>query len=1160
MNPASNVSVAFPAIQSPEETKGREPAAPPEPAYAELMTTSNFSFLRAGSSPEELVIQAVSMGHSGLGLCDRNSFAGVVRAYVAMRDLRENPRFGQQAKRLRYVVGTRLVFADGTPDIIAYPGDRAAYGRLCRLLTIGNTREVGGKRAVKGECTLNFSDLAEFAEGQLFILQVDEERWEVGERSLHVLARIAPGRVWLAANYNFKGRDRMRLNRLADLALRVGVPMIAVNDVLYHHADRRVLQDVVTCIREHMTIFEAGQRLEQNSERCLKSPSEMSRLFHEHPDAIAQTQKLLARITFSLDELKYNYPEETVGNGETAQETLVRLAWEGAKRRYPEGIPFKVKRGVLRELKLIEELHYAPYFLTVRDIVHFSRYECGILCQGRGSAANSVVCFCLEITEVDPMVGNLVFGRFLSTERLEPPDIDVDFEHERREEVMQYIYRKYTRERTGLTATVVTYRSKGALREVAKVFGISSDMIDAMNQMSWGWYSKGLTEEQIRQLGFDPDEPTLMKVLDLASELMGFPRHLSQHVGGFVITRDRLDHLIPISNAAMDDRTVVEWDKNDLDALKILKVDVLALGMLSCLRRAFDLMKQHYRQELTLAGVLNEEKLDAKRRENGEQALSDRVYAMTHRADTVGVFQIESRAQMSMLPRLKPKTFYDLVIEVAIVRPGPIQGGMVHPYLKRRLNREKPNYPSKELRAVLERTLGIPLFQEQAMQIAVVGAGFTAGEADQLRRAMATWKRNGKIELFRQRFITGMTDRNYPKDFAERCFKQIEGFGDYGFPESHAASFALLVYVSCWLKCHYPDVFATALLNSQPMGFYKPAQIVRDAIEHGVEVREVDINLSGVENTLEGGAWPAAEHIWPRHAEMKDDIWSIKAVRLGFTRIGGLKKEHAEQIVEHRGDGYRSVRDLWLRTGLAPSVLERLAEADSFNSMGLKRRDALWAVKGLIGTDGAEKLPLFAASERPAPRIEPDADLPIMPLGEAVVQDYQSLSLSLKAHPVSFLRPMLDQRRTLKAERLSEIADGAIVETAGLVLVRQRPGTASGIIFATLEDETGIANIVIWRKVFEANRRVVLSSRLLAVKGQLQREGLVVHIIARQFTDMTPYLLALADGHDMGNAVLSRADEGRGIPQDSRDEAQKRRRETIQRQIRSALPSGRNFH
>ncbi|HEY4201220.1 MAG TPA: error-prone DNA polymerase [Devosiaceae bacterium] len=1138
---------------------GEDTAAPIKPVvlpYAELMVTSNFSFLYSGSHPKELIATAVALGLTGMGLCDRNSLAGVVRAYTALRDLRESQELGQAAKAFRYVVGTRLVFADDTPDIIAYPSDRDAYGRLCKLLTIGNLR------AEKGSCTLYFSDLADYAEGQLFILQADEKRLEKSEETLRALKKLAPQSVWLAANCTYRGQDRMRLAQLADLGRRLRVPLLAVNDVLYHDPGRRVLQDVVTCIREHLTIAEAGRRLQKHAERHLKEPSEMTRLFRRHPEALEATQEFLARIKFTLDQLRYNYPEETVGNGETAQETLERLAWEGARKRYPEGVPEQVKAGVWSELALIAYKRYAAYFLTVHDVVRQARDVLDILCQGRGSAANSMVCYCLGVTEVDPMVGKLVFGRFLSTERNEPPDIDVDFEHERREEVMQYLYNKYSRERTGLTATVVSYRSRGAMRDVAKVFGLSSDMIATLNGMSWGSYDGKPGSSRVRELGFDPDEPTLSKVLDIVGELMDFPRHLSQHVGGFVITRDKLDHLVPIANAAMVDRTVVEWDKDDLDALNILKVDILALGMLTCIRRAFRLMEDHYGQKLTLAGVLDEERKDEGRRRRGEPALSDRVYAMTHRADTIGVFQIESRAQMSMLPRLKPARFYDLVIEVAIVRPGPIQGGMVHPYLKRRLEQEKVEYPSEALKEVLKRTLGIPLFQEQAMQIAIVGAGFTTAKADRLRRAMATFRRNGKIHELKAEFIEGMLANKYTLEFAERCFKQIEGFGDYGFPESHAASFALLVYVSCWLKCHYPDVFACALLNSQPMGFYQPAQIVRDATEHGVEIRPVDINYSGLDSSLEADGRRAAEHLWPRHAEMRDDIRTDRALRLGLTSVSGLKADHMELIVARRGEGYKSVRDLWLRTGLAPAVLEKLAKADAFlDSLKLSRRDALWAVKGLMGADGAETLSLFAAAGLPEARPDSSADLPVMPAGEAVIQDYKALSLSLKGHPVSFLRGQLSAGGIVRAGDIVNVPSGRSIETAGLVLVRQRPGTASGVVFMTLEDETGIANIVVWKKVFDQNRRTILSARLLAVRGQLQREGLVTHLVARSFHDLTPELLKLADGQDVGDGVLARADEvKKGSRPDPRDDAERRRREALDRQTWAALPEGRNFH
>jgi error-prone DNA polymerase len=1101
--------------------------------YAELAAISNFSFLHGGSHPGELVIRAAALGLRGLGLCDRNSLAGVVRAHVAARDVTEiHPDF-------RFVVGVRLVFEDGTPDMLAYPTDRAAYGRLSALLTRGNLR------AEKGECHLRFADLDEFAEGQLFVLMPAPGGTEANDRALARLAELAPGRVWLGAACRYQGDDRAWLNELADLAGRAGVPLLAVGDVLYHDPGRRPLQDVLSCIREHLTIFTAGRRLEKNAERYLKPPGEMARLFREHPEAFAETEALIARISFSLEDLRYNYPEETIGSGETAQQTLERLAWEGANKRYPDGVPYKVKRGLVGELKLIAEKRYAAYFLTVHDLVRFAREERGILCQGRGSAANSTVCFCLGVTEVDPMIGNLVFGRFLSTERDEPPDIDVDFEHERREEVIQYLYGKYGRDRAALTATVITYRSRSALREVGKAFGLSDDAIASLNSMSWGSWGKSIDTEQIGKTGLDLSDPNLAHVLRLADELMGFPRHLSQHVGGFVLTRDRLDHSIPISHAAMQDRTVVEWDKDDLDALGILKVDVLALGMLSCIRRAFELMVWHYGERLSLAGVLRDQ--------------DDRVYAMTRRADTVGAFQIESRAQMSMLPRLRPAEFYDLVIEVAIVRPGPIQGGMVHPYLKRRQGIETQEEVGPELHEVLKRTLGIPLFQEQAMQIAIVAGGFTPGEADQLRRAMATFRRSGTIGKFRDKLVSGMLERGYDQAFAERCFKQIEGFADYGFPESHAASFALLVYVSCWLKCHYPDVFCAAILNSQPMGFYAPAQLVRDAREHGVEVREVDINFSDPDAVLEDGP-PAADRLWRRHEEMRADLRACHAVRLGFASIKGMKRQEAELITARRGAGYDSVRDLWLRTRLPVATLERLAQADAFGSIGLDRRAALWAVRGLKGVYGAELLPLFEAAERPSAAEEEEAGLPAMPLGEEVIHDYRAISMSLKAHPVSFFRDELKARKVVSAADLAECADGQLVETAGLVLVRQRPGTASGVIFMTLEDETGVANIVVWPRVFEKFRRVVLGARFVAIGGKVQKEGLVVHLVARHLSDLTGGLVELADGAEIGAAGLARADEAKSERRDPRAAAAARNVLKARQQAQAALPAGRNFH
>jgi len=1131
---------------------------PPVPDFAELVSTTNFSFLHSGSSPEEMVSAAMHLGLKAFGVTDRNSFAGVVRGYVIARD-RDEDRFPD----FRYLVGVRLCFADGTPDIIAYPTDRVAYGRLCKLLTRGN------QRGEKGKPVLYLTDLfgsgdpvsavehgpsENYAQGQLFILIPDETDWGLTEQTLATLAAKAPGTVWVAGAPRFDGQDRARLNRIDDMAKRHRATMLASNDVRYHERDRRIVQDVVTCIREHLTLESAGFRLAANAERHLKPADEMARLFREHPHAIAETQLFIARIDFSLDQLKYNYPEETVGNGETAQQTLERLAWEGAARRFPRGVPDSIKKTIWTELCLIGFKGYAAYFLTVHDIVQHARYTLKILCQGRGSAANSTVCFCLEITEVNPEAGTLVFGRFISTERDEPPDIDVDFEHERREEVMQYIYKKYGGRRTGLTANVISYRSKSAIRETAKVFGVSDDTVAALNQLHWGWGQK-LDLGDLGMIGLSPDDPVLAQMFEVVKVLRGFPRHLSQHVGGFVITRDSLESLVPIGKTAMDSRQIIEWNKDDIDALAILKVDVLALGMLSCLRRAFALMEEHYGQQLKLVDLLSE---DA----DPDQSKKARVYAMIQRADTLGVFQIESRAQMSMLPRLKPEKFYDLIIEVAIVRPGPIQGNMVHPYLRRRQGLEKPVYYNDKLKAVLERTLGVPLFQEQAMQIAIEGAGFSPGKADSLRRAMAAWRRTGKIAQFGDEFMAGMHANGYPLDFAKNCFAQIQGFAEYGFPESHAASFALLVYASCWLKCHYPDVFATALLNSQPMGFYAPSQIIRDAIEHGVDVRQVQINSSQVEHVLVRPEQErhTGDHVWPQHEDMRHDIWSSRSMLLGFSAVIGLSKHAQQQIVDRRGAGYDSIRDLWLRTQLPIAALEKLAHADAFADLGLNRREALWVVKGLIGTHGADTLPLFEA----AGRVETDADvetnLPKMLMGEEVIHDYSTLSFSLKGHPLQFIRPVLEARRIMRSDQLRDARPGSQVEVAGLVLVRQRPGTAKGIIFATLEDEAGVANVVIWPQVFENNRKTVLGSRMLAVRGKLQREGLVIHIIAEQLTDMTSHLLDLAHGVDIGDRVLARGDEGKSGPYPSRDRNAMIEIEKARRTAYAALPGGRNFH
>src|SRR5262245_6869330 len=1013
------------------------------PRYLEFAVASNFSFLRGASHAEELVLQAAHIGLDGIGLCDRNSVAGVVRGHLIKRE---------QQLALAYHPGARLVFADGTPDILAYPRDRAAWGRLCRLLTRGNLR------AEKGDCILLLGDLMEHIDGLELIVMETSTRWvaapprekwkstngvhdtsaEDQQAKLRLVASsgkpsllaglraAAPGRVRLAAAMLYRGNDRARLAQRVETARRARVPLIAVNDVLYHHPDRRELQDVITCIREHLTIDKAGRRLAVNAERFLKTPDEMARLFRAAPDAVEETLRLDAALSFSLDELRYEYPDEMRAGFATPQEALVHLTWEGAATRYPDGIPDNVRQNLEHELELIARLQYAPYFLTVHDIIGYARSQ-DILCQGRGSAANSSVCFCLGVTEVDPNLHDLLFERFVSADRNEPPDIDVDFEHERREEVIQYIYRRYGRERTGIAATVISYRGRSAIREVGKVFGRSEDTIGALSSSIWGMGGGPVSADALERAGIDLDSPRIRKMRTLVAQIQSFPRHLSQHVGGFVITRTRLDEAVPIANAAMDERTFVEWDKDDLDALGILKVDVLGLGMLTCIRKAFEFVETHYGEKLALATI-----------PQGEKA----VYRMLQRADSIGVFQVESRAQMSMLPRLKPENFYDLVIEVAIVRPGPIQGDMVHPYLRRRQKLEKVEYASDELEAVLKKTLGVPLFQEQAMKIAIVAGGFTPGEADKLRRAMATFKRTGTIGMFKTKMIEGMVARNYPRDFAERCFSQIEGFGEYGFPESHAASFALLVYASAWLKCRYPDAFAAALLNAQPMGFYAPAQIIRDVREHGVDVRPVDINHSDWDATLEPGDSISAARLHALHRDMAGDIRTTHALRLGFRRIKGLAEQDGKLIVAKRNRPYASVRELWLRTGLPPRVIERLADADAFGSLGLTRRQALWAAKALgrVG-DKDDDLPLFRDGPMPAPAAivqpraaaqisvprEPDVELPLMPPGEEVVNDYRFLELSLRAHPVSFLRADLVRRGIIRNEELRDARSGARV-------------------------------------------------------------------------------------------------------------------------------------
>jgi error-prone DNA polymerase len=1137
-----------------------------EPRFAELAAMTNFSFLRGASHPEEMVARAAELGLAGIGIADHNSLAGVVRAHTFARENAE------AMAGARVVAGARLVFIDGSPDALVYPKDRAAYGRLCRILTEGNLR------APKGECWLILKDLLDRGDGlQLVALpssrdagenaslsQKDQEKLdyqEMDEDAAVARLREAFGeRLWIGASLTYGADMRGGLAQRAALARAIGAPLIATNDALMHAPERRMLADVLTCIREKTTLEAAGRLTQANAERHLKAPREMARLFAEAPEAVAETIRFLDGLAFSLDELKHCYPEELREGHATPQAALEAFAQAGAETRYPDGVPERTREALKHELALIASLDYAPYFLTVHDIVRFARSK-GILCQGRGSAANSAVCYCLRITEVDPANFDLLFERFISPERNEPPDIDVDFEHERREEVIQYIYDHYGRERASLAAAVITYRMRSAIRETAKVFSLSDDVIAALNGTAWGQETAPIGEDRVRAIGLNPADPTLSLALKMAKALIGFPRHLTQHSGGFVITRDRLDEVAPVMNTAMKDRTMVEWDKDDLDALGLLKVDVLALGMLTALSKGFTLLDKHYGERLTLANIPREEAC---------------VYAMIQRADTIGVFQIESRAQMSMLPRLKPANYYDLVIEVAIVRPGPIQGDMVHPYLRRRQGLEEVSYPSKELEAVLSKTLGVPLFQEQAMKIAIVAAGFTPSEADQLRRAMATFRRSGTIQTLQEKMIEGMVANGYPREFAERCFHQIEGFGEYGFPESHAASFALLVYASCWMKCRYPDVFVAAMLNAQPLGFYAPAQLVRDAREHGVEVREVDVNLSDWDCTLEPlpsplGTAGEGEGIHPRHAEMAPHIRVTHAVRLGLRQIVGAKEKDMRRLVEQRGEAYDSVRDLWLRSGLSSAVLERLADADAFRSLGLDRRQALWAVRGLDRVGDQDDLPLFAS--RPGRDTEPDARLPPMPLGAHVVEDYRRLSLSLKAHPASFLRARLSARGILRSEALRTVKNGERITVAGLVLVRQRPGTAGGVIFMTLEDETGVANIIVWPKVFERLRAIVLGARLVAVTGKLQSEQGVIHIVAERMNDLTPMLGLLSEaGPTIG--ALARADEAhRTEPTETRKRQGNRFAQSPRlddprtppsppietMDIAEAMPAGRNF-
>jgi len=1073
--------------------------------YVELQVTTNFSFLRGGSHPEELVDQAAEYGYDSIAITDRNSLAGIVRAHVAARN-----------RGIRIIPASRLDLADGQ-SLLAYATNRESYSLLSALITLGNLR------TEKGKCLLYKKDIYDHSTGLIFlavppIALNGEFEFDVSfELNLKEYREALGRQLYLASFKSYQGDDAKQLFRLSQISKRLDIPLVATNDVHYHHPSRRQLQDVLTCIREKCTINNAGFLLHQNAERHLKPKEEMIRLFRQLPDAIRRTQEISEACQFSLGELKYEYPKEITSGGRTPQEELTHLTWLGAKVHFGENIPEKTRATILYELAFIEEMNYAAYFLTVYDIVRFAR-EQKILCQGRGSAANSTVCYCLGITAVNPNKFDLLFERFISSARNEPPDIDVDFEHERREEVIQYVYQKYGRDRAAIVATVTQERSRGSIRDVGKAMGLSVDTINRLSSSVWEFTTDWFEGEGPREQGLDPMDPHLMKVLKLTQQLIGFPRQLGQHTGGFVITEGKLTDLCPLLNARMEDRTNIEWNKDDIDAMGFLKIDVLALGMLTCIRKAFDLAKLSYGLEFTLTNIPQDDPA---------------VYDMICKADTVGVFQIESRAQMAMLPRLKPRSFYDLVIEVAIVRPGPIQGDMVHPYLKRRNGEEPVEYPSKELEEILGKTLGVPLFQEQAMKIAIVAAGFTPAEADELRRSMATFKVQGLVTKFEKKLIEGMVERGYQREYAQRVFRQLEGFGSYGFPESHAASFALLVYISAWLKCHYPDVFACALLNSMPMGFYQPAQIIIDARKHGVEVRPIDVNHSYWDNILE------------------ENCGAFRALRLGFRQVRGMREEDINVLLSQRTGPYETINSL-REVGLTQAALEKLADADAFRSMGLDRREALWE----ISTKNDRPIALFEGQPIADPE-EPVISLPRMRLSEHVVEDYAATSLSIKAHPVSFVREKLEQLRITTTNDLKNMRDGDPVKVAGLVLVRQRPGTAAGICFITIEDETGCANLVVWQNLFDQYRKEILQSRLLMVEGRLQKEGEVIHVIVRSCYNLSSLLATLTASREeaLPLLTLARADEKTAPPV---PDAERRKKLKAGDQIKM-FPEGRNF-
>jgi error-prone DNA polymerase len=1029
--------------------------------YVELQVASHFSFLRGVSSAEDLFAAAAMLGYPALGIADRNTVGGLVKALRAERET-----------GVRLVAGCRLDLMDGS-SLLVWPEDRAAWSRLTRLLSTGKGR-VDRKKGEKGQCFLHWEDVAAWSDGLVAAL-VPDEADRVADIALAQMAEIFGKRAHLALTHRRRPGEAARLHALDLLARRHGMRSLATGDVLYDSPDKRMLQDVATAIREHCTIDALGFRRERFADRYLKSPKEMERRFRAFPDAVRASADIAERCTFSLRELSYQYPDEIVMSGRTPQKALERMTWMALNGKFAGRPPRRYRKLLTHELKLVGKWRYAPYFLTVNSIVQFARSQ-SILCQGRGSAANSMICYILGVTSIDPIIHKLLFERFLSDNRNEPPDIDVDFEHERREEVIQWIYKTYGHEQAALTAVVIRYRTRSAVREVGKALGLSEDVTSTLSGQVWGWSNDGVAERHVAQLGLDASDPRLALTLELARQLTRTPRHLSQHPGGFVLTNDRLDDLVPIEPATMIDRSVIEWEKDDLEELRIMKLDVLGLGMLGCMRRAFDMLAGHKGQRLTLSS-------------DEMQEDDPGVFDMMCEADTIGVFQIESRAQMSMLPRLRPRAFYDIVIQVAIVRPGPIQGDMVHPYLRRREGKEEVEYPSRELRDVLEKTLGVPLFQEQAMKVAIVGAGFKPAEADGLRRAMATFKNVGGLEHFEARMVGGMMAKGYTQDFAERTFRQIRGFGSYGFPESHAASFAKIAYASSWMKYYHPEIFCAALLNAQPMGFYAPAQLVRDAREHDVEVRPVCVNKSRWDCTLE-----------------EDTGGKYLPLRLGLRQVKGLSNDHGAMIAAAAMDApFASIDDVWTRSGVPAAALEKLADADAFQALGLDRRQALWKIRGL---GGGKPLPLFAFAD--ARGQEPEVALTALTAGREVVEDYRAVQLSLRAHPLAFLRPALERRGIIPCGALKEMKDGARVHVAGIVLVRQRPGKGN-VTFITLEDETGIANAIAWQRIFETHRPIILAAAMISVRGKLQKEGKVIHVVSERIEDLTPLLTSVGD-------------------------------------------------